>query len=218
MSATAYTQMQKAYYESEIDPNTDVVGSFDWHENFPYETLLLHEDGDIRKPIFPSLSGLRALDFACGPGRMVARMSKLFAAVGGVDISNRLVNVARQRCPSSNFWVASGADLGDAPLKSYDFIYRTIAIQHIAVHDIRERIFYAMKDRLRSGGKVTLQMAYSTIYPFRRTTRNYEFGPMRVEFLKKEAKHAEWNENKLDATVTNGYCDVAITQKDLPVI
>ncbi len=211
--------MQKAYYEGPTDPE-HIVGNYAWHENFPYETLLLYVDGDIRRPLFSSFKGLKALDFACGPGRMVSRMSRFFPRVDGADISEKLITIARKNCPQSDFWVTSGADLGDVPKNNYDFIYSTIALQHIAVHQIRDRIFRSMKERLRPEGKVTLQMAYSSTHPYMPTRRDYslELGPAKVKLSRKVRNHARWLENKDQAQVTNSLCDVMILPEDLPVI
>ena len=46
-----YLKMQKDFYESDI-PSADIVGLYDVHEVYPYETFLLFEHGDVRRPIF----------------------------------------------------------------------------------------------------------------------------------------------------------------------
>ena len=46
-----YTNMQKQFYEDSNIKGEYIVGNYDWHENYPYETFLLYENGDIRKPI-----------------------------------------------------------------------------------------------------------------------------------------------------------------------
>ena len=90
-----YSGMQKQVYEQEVPPES-IVGNFEWHEEYPYETFLLHRNGDIRKPLFERTDDKVALDFACGPGRMVKRMKNLFKEVDGCDISARLLEFARK--------------------------------------------------------------------------------------------------------------------------
>jgi len=34
-----YTKMQKIYYENDDIPSEHIVGQYNWHENFPYETF-----------------------------------------------------------------------------------------------------------------------------------------------------------------------------------
>lgn len=50
----------------------------------------LHDDG-----------ARRVLDFACGTGRILALEEELFPTTWGVDISEPMLEVARQRCPRS---------------------------------------------------------------------------------------------------------------------
>lgn len=103
-----YIQMQKQAYENpEVSPE-DIVGQYEWHEEYPYETFLLYKNGDIRKPIFENTKDKAALDFACGPGRMVKRMMKVFQKVDGCDISSRLIQEAKERVPEADFYVPNG--------------------------------------------------------------------------------------------------------------
>ncbi|MEJ7676223.1 MAG: class I SAM-dependent methyltransferase [Chitinophagaceae bacterium] len=92
---------------------------------------------------------------------------KILLKVDGADISKRLIEEARKASPDSIFFVTNGDDLGEAPSNTYDFVYSTIALQHIAVRSIRLEILKAMSGVLKTGGKVTLQMAYSNSYPFK---------------------------------------------------
>ncbi|MEJ7676224.1 MAG: hypothetical protein WKF59_26850 [Chitinophagaceae bacterium] len=71
MNYNPYINMQKSIYENPKYSSADIVGFYDWHEEFPYETLLLYINGDIRKPVFNQFNDKVALDFGCGPGRMV---------------------------------------------------------------------------------------------------------------------------------------------------
>jgi len=165
--AKRYLEMQYDQYEKSSVPSEHVVGHYAWHEAFPYETLLLHEYGDMRFPVLPPERRQRALDFGCGPGRMVRRMSALFDQVDGVDIAPRLLADARAVVPErSELWASSGDDLGAAPADAYDFIYCTVSLHHIAVWDVRMRILAAMKEALRVGGCVTLQLGFTPSYPW----------------------------------------------------
>lgn len=162
-----YLQMQLQQYQDASVPSEHVVGHYAWHEAFPYETFLLHEHGDVRFPVVPLGSRHRALDFGCGPGRMVRRMSALFDQVDGVDIAPRLLDDARKIVPEgSELWATDGDNLGGAPKNVYDFIFCTVSMHHIAVWEIRMRILAAMKDALRVGGCITLQLGYTPTYPW----------------------------------------------------
>src|SRR6266436_8801474 len=86
-----YSRMQKTFYEglATLSPES-VVGFFDAHEEFPYEDFLLRNaprDGITTK---------LALDFGCGMGRMIKRMSPYFERVDGVDIAKPNIEAAKK--------------------------------------------------------------------------------------------------------------------------
>lgn len=181
-----YTEMQKAQY-SKVDPIV-AVGNYEWHQEFPYEQNLLYINGDTTKPLVSKFD--KALDFGCGTGRMVERMSKLFSVVEGVDISENMLNYAKKHL-SNTFYLSSGFDIGEAGNNEYDLIYSTIAIQHIPCRTIRNMIFKAMREALNEDGVVSLQLAY-------REDCNYK------------DSHSFYNEDNYDAKGTNSMCDVII--------
>ncbi|KFI07970.1 hypothetical protein [Massilia sp. BSC265] len=75
-------RMQKAFYDDSPANVEEIVGNVDYHENFPYETHLLHLYGDIRKPVLPDPSSARGFEIGCGEGRMVRRMSRILRSDG----------------------------------------------------------------------------------------------------------------------------------------
>src|SRR6059058_1445588 len=137
---TQYARMQKAFYDDTPQAVEEIVGNYDFHENFPYETHLLHRYGDIRKPVLANPARARGFEIGCGEGRMIRRMSRLLGRVDGADISEKMVGAARERTPESEIFLSSGTDCGGAPSDSYDFAYCAISLQHICVHETRARI------------------------------------------------------------------------------
>lgn len=212
-----YIRMQKREYENpEISPE-NVVGQYEWHEEYPYETFLLYKNGDVRKPIFENTKDKIALDFACGPGRMVKRMMKVFQKVDGCDISGRLIHEAKSRVPEADFYVTNGNDLGGVPLDHYDYIYCTISMQHIASYQIRRSILENMNKALKSGGKIVLQMAYNPAFPYVRKREKYSITNRQVLIYEKE-NMADYFGDDYDADKTNGLHDVGIGESDLPKV
>lgn len=191
-----YALMQKNHY-SKLSPE-DIVGSYQWHENFPYVTNFLYKNGDISKPLLNNISEKVALDFGCGPGRMIRKMKTLFKRVDGVDTSQNALNYAKDLSGTSNLYLSSGYDIGGASKNKYDFIYSCIAIQHIASRTIRNMIFNEFSKVLNKDGFFSIEIAY------------YED----PSFL---GKHAHYMEDKYDVTTTNGGCDVIINEKVLPL-
>lgn len=210
-----YLAMQKEFYERDI-PSKEIVGGYEWNETFPYETYLLYRNGDVRFPIFEDPSKLEALDFACGPGRMVMRMNPIFKRCDGADISSRLIDEAQQNCPGSRFYVTNGDDLGDAPDASYDFVFSTIAMQHIAVHSVKMNILKHMHRILRPGGCLTLQLSFNRHFPFGKLLGESQIGENnKVVLLGRMPNHVHWREDNVNATQTNSSADGAIGAGDL---
>lgn len=211
-----YSLMQRTNYDRNgMDRPDDVVGSYYYHDNFPYETQLLFINGDVRKPIFPDFGVRRAFDFGCGEGRMVRRMQRFFGQVDGCDISKEMLKHARARTNDSNFYVSSGLDAGETPSCSYDFVYCTVSLQHICVHAIRQSIILDLRRILKPDGKMTLQLLFSKYYPFVATSAPVSVGDRGVQLYRKDEQHATWFQNKFDATHTNSGCDVVIGTDEL---
>lgn len=209
--------MQKSQYSDPAFTPEAIVGNYEWHENFPYETNLLYRYADIRLPVFQGTKPARALDIGCGPGRMVSRMQHYFPQVDGVDISAPLLKVAAAKHPGSKFYETNGSDLGEAPSASYDFVYSTIAIQHIAVHSIRQNIFKEMRRVLKPGGKFTIQLAYLDTLP-NLVSRQYHFvNRFGLVRSRKVTEHADWREDRTQAKGTNGGCDVMLGPETMPI-
>lgn len=209
-----YIQMQQEHYnDPEKEPDL-IVGSYAWHEQFPYETFLLYRNGDIRKPIFDTTEDKVALDFACGPGRMIKRMQRYFRQVDGCDIAPRLIEEAKRRVTGADFYVTNGNDLGDVPLEHYDFIYCTISMQHIASHHIRMEIIEQMYAALRPGGKITLQLAYNPNFPYVIESKRMNIRDCEVRVYQKQPM-ASWEDDDFGARSTNGEHDVGIGVHDI---
>jgi ubiquinone/menaquinone biosynthesis C-methylase UbiE len=87
----------------------------------------------IRLPPTPKES-LRALEIGCGPGRLMVPMSKYFGEIHGVDISDEMVALARQklaRIANAHVHLNSGADLCMFDNCGFDFVYSSTVFQHI---------------------------------------------------------------------------------------
>src|SRR4051812_12127445 len=75
-----YATMAKRFMNRPMGSPRDVVGNYEWHQEFPYESYLQHNrvpvDQWMPADIPMIISRLRVLDFGGGPGRMLERVSK----------------------------------------------------------------------------------------------------------------------------------------------
>lgn len=186
-----YNLMQKYIYRK-ITTNKKqaeeiCVGHFEAHEAFPYEEYLLeYYPANKEKKI--------ALDFGCGPGRMVTRMLSIFDEVHGVDLVQSNLDIAKQKLIEDGFnqerfsffkTSGTGEDLLQIPHR-YDFIFSTICLQHIPVHLIRMNIFKQIFSLLKDDGYASLQMGYG-----------WDNG-------------VYWRDNNFNASTSNGGSDISI--------
>src|SRR5580698_7033551 len=81
----------------------------------------------------------RALEIGCGPGRLVKPLSRHFGEIHGVDVSDEMIKLARQRLsdiPNAHFHATNGASLGLFADDSFDFVYSYAVFQHIPSRDV----------------------------------------------------------------------------------
>ena len=77
----------------------------------------------------------RALDFGCGAGRLTQALAAHFDRADGVDISASMLDIARRhnrhpdRC---HYHLNAAPDLSLFPDASFDFVYTTLVLQHMA--------------------------------------------------------------------------------------
>ncbi|MEQ1868509.1 MAG: class I SAM-dependent methyltransferase [Vicinamibacterales bacterium] len=193
----AYLRMEKAHYAALVgrsaygdeafatrDDDELVVGSYVSHEAYDYERFLI--GGLSRKP------GAVALDYGCGPGRMVKRMARHFSRVDGVDISPDVIAVAARRCadiqPAPRFFVTPGDSVPTAAGNDYDFAFSVICLQHICVYSIRRRILASLFEALKPGGVLSFQMGYGPGHP----------------------NMVDYEQDFVDANATNGVIDAGV--------
>jgi SAM-dependent methyltransferase len=198
----AYAQMAKRFMNKPFRSPLDIVGNYDWHEAFPYEQNLFF-DKDEKLLVDPTVSS--AVDFGCGPGRMVNRTKNFgFKQVDGIDISEYAIEYARNHFPDSTFYVSSGIDVGQVPDNTYDIAYSTIAIQHIPCKTIRMNIVRGLYNCLKPGGYVSLQVAYHPT--------------MTAGVWSHDTEHASYDSDFWNAKATNGHADMVINLNDLATL
>ena len=110
-------------------------------------------------PVLPERRGL-ALDIGCGLGRMSRALSKRFEKVIGVDVSDQMVERARQLnsgVSNAQFMVGDGMNYPvTAGLVDFAFSYEVF--QHMPSHDVIARNVAAVGTALRPGGTALIHV------------------------------------------------------------
>lgn len=102
-----------------------------------------------------------ALEIGCGPGRLMRPIGRHFREIHGVDVSDEMIRLARQRLrdlPHAHLHHGSGADLRMFPDDSFDFVYSYAVFQHIPSRGI---VFDYIRDArrvLKPGGVMRCQI------------------------------------------------------------
>jgi SAM-dependent methyltransferase len=136
--------------------------------------------------------GAIALEYGCGPGRMILRLAPRFERIDGVDISREVLDVAERRCASlaapPRLFVTDGQNIPGETAGLYDVAYSVICLQHVCVYSVRLQILEGLFRALKPGGLLTFQMGY---------------GPG-------HARMVDYFEDFVDAPGTNGVADVGV--------
>jgi SAM-dependent methyltransferase len=103
----------------------------------------------------------RALEIGCGPGRLLRPMSRYFGQTHGVDISDAMIAIAKEKLrdvPSVFPHAIGGSDLKLFPNEHFDFVYSYAVFQHIPSAEV---VFSYLRETvrvLRPGGVARLQL------------------------------------------------------------
>jgi ubiquinone/menaquinone biosynthesis C-methylase UbiE len=102
----------------------------------------------------------RALDFGCGVGRLSRALLSYFPEVYGVDISPRMVTLAKENAPSCTFVLNQNDNLKLFQSDFFDFVYSNIVLQHQPSKDIAKSYIAEFVRVTKPGGTIVFQMPY----------------------------------------------------------
>jgi SAM-dependent methyltransferase len=118
----------------------EVVGAVEWElKRFPHGT---------------NRRALRALEIGCGPGRLMKPLSRDFGEIHGVDVSDEMIRLARERLlaiPHAHVHLA-GTGLPQFADDSFDIVYSYAVYQHIPSRDVVLEYMRETRRVLKPGG------------------------------------------------------------------
>ncbi len=125
---------------------------------------------DVILPLHPSLEakkfsnllshGARILDAGCAAGRDALVFTKMHFHVVGVDASEELLSIARQRCPTVEF-IHGDIRLLSFPDNSFDGVWACAVIHHLDLQDMPSALgeFFRV---LKPGGVLFISTRYGS--------------------------------------------------------
>ncbi|HMC59997.1 MAG TPA: methyltransferase domain-containing protein, partial [Candidatus Solibacter sp.] len=102
-----------------------------------------------------------ALEIGCGPGRLMRPLSAHFREIHGVDVSDEMIRLAKERLhntPNAHAHHSSGSDLAMFPDEKFDFVYSFAVFQHIPSRDVVFSYLREARRVLKTGGLLRCQM------------------------------------------------------------
>lgn len=106
------------------------------------------------------------LDIGCGIGRLEHALGAMAGSIVGIDISPRMIAIARRRCAgvaNVEFRLTSGMDLGDFADQSFDDVLALDSFPYLVLAGVAERHFGEIARVLRPGGMAAvLNYSYRT--------------------------------------------------------
>ena len=87
----------------------------------------------------PFPRNLKALEIGCGPGRLMRPLSADFAEIHGIDVSDEMIRLAREKLraiPNAYVHHTRTSDLSLFPAESFDFVYSYAVFQHIPSREV----------------------------------------------------------------------------------
>jgi SAM-dependent methyltransferase len=115
---------------------------------------------ELRRVPATQRSAWKALEIGCGPGRLMRPMSRHFAEIHGVDVSDEMIALAREHLrdtPNAHLHIGDGASLAAFPGASFDFVYSYAVFQHVPSREVITAYMRETHRVLKTGGLARLQ-------------------------------------------------------------
>jgi ubiquinone/menaquinone biosynthesis C-methylase UbiE len=117
-------------------------------------------EAELRRVPLAERVGWKALEIGCGPGRLMRPMSRHFVEIHGVDVSDEMIGLAREKLrdlSNAHPHVTDGASLAQFEAESFDFVYSYAVFQHIPSRDVVFQYLREIRRVLKTGGLARLQ-------------------------------------------------------------
>ncbi len=147
--------MEKSYAEYLLNKTTEdynlIAEHFSSTRSFIWEEL---------KPLSEyTTSGDKILDLGCGNGRLLEIFKDKKIDYWGVDSSENLINIAKNRYPKARFQVANALKL-PFPSNFFDKVYSIAVLHHIPSEEFRAKFMEEIKRVLKPKGLLILTVWY----------------------------------------------------------
>ena len=109
-------------------------------------------------------TGNKALDFGCGAGRSTRFLKKLGFDTTGIDISNDMLKIARERDPDGSYLLVGDGDFEQLENNSFDLVLSAFTFDNIATFNKKTKIFKEIRRVLKDDGRIISIVSSPEIY------------------------------------------------------
>jgi SAM-dependent methyltransferase len=119
---------------------------------------------DLPAIIAQGVRGRHALDFGCGAGRSTRFLRALGFDATGVDISARMIELARGADPGGHYHLIAEGDLSGFEPGAFDLVLSAFAFDGIAGADSRAALLTRLAGLLGPAGRIILLVSTPEVY------------------------------------------------------
>ena len=102
--------------------------------------------------------GNSVLDVGCGNGRLLEVLAEKKIKYVGLDLSENLIKVCREKYPDYKFEVGEISNLGILPEYDFDFVFCIAVLHHLPGEDLRLAALKQLKNKISADGKIVLSV------------------------------------------------------------
>lgn len=119
---------------------------------------------DLPAIIAEHVKGRAALDFGCGAGRSTRFLKKLGFDAMGVDISARMIELAKSADPGGDYRLIAEGDFSSLRPGSFDLVLSAFAFDNIPGVAKRRELLVGLRALLRDDGRIVILGSTPDIY------------------------------------------------------
>lgn len=110
------------------------------------------------------VKGIRSLDFGCGTGRSTRFLQKLGFKTVGIDVSSRMLDIARQNDPAGDYRIIDDGDFRSLEAGSFDLVLCAFPFDNIPHRRHKVHLFTALGQLLATEGRLVNIVSTPEIY------------------------------------------------------
>ena len=119
---------------------------------------------DIPAIVRDHVTGTRALDFGCGPGRSTRFARQLGFDAVGVDIAPEMIAKARTIDPAGDYRLVQDDNLSEFQAGAFDLVLSLFTFDNIPGFETKVRLFHDLGALLSASGKMVSVVSSPEIY------------------------------------------------------